>query len=375
MENRKLLENCRETGWRFFRLSAVTLGVMLIANISAFAQRPVRTEMVGGSGGKLSEQICGPGRVLVGVQGYGGVWLDNIQAICAKVEANGLSDARPEGPVFGGNRPINGSAKCPGDSFVVLATVMETEKSPYVGRLDMHCGGEKNFATLRGTGHLKGYKSPFLKSPSDADPLGRHIECPGAAVGISVRTSNFLDAFGLICGPKPNPAPEKPKKPAPPQVGKARSKADSPNRTPVPGVDKVAGPDQHNQPPPSGMGSQPPSTDIDKPAPSTSTELKAQLREAAAPTFHTLTVGPGEVVFTLKVTGGSPGGGVIYFYLLDPETKNIESDFYLFGPANGSDQVIKKITYAEKRTIILKKGEEIGTGSYHLSISGALGGN
>lgn len=372
MRNRKLLRNCRETVWRLLGLSTMVIGVVLIANITANAQRFVRTEMVGGSGGKLSEYICGPGRVLVGVQGYAGVWLDNIQAICAKVDANGLTETRPEGPVFGGNRPINGAAQCPGDGLVITATVMETEKNPYVGRINIYCRGEQGFVTLRGTGHLRGYKSPVGSSPSNDDFPGHSIGCENesVAVGISVRTSNFVDAFGLICGRKPVVLPKR-KKPTPSEAGKARSK-DSPDRATVPGIDKPTSTDTH-QPAPSG--STPPSADINHPTPLTATELKAELRQGAADNFYTLTVGPGEVVFTLKVTGGSPGGGVIYFYILNPETKNIESDFWKFGPSGGSDQVIKKIEYAERRTIILKKGGEIGTGSYHLSISGAVSGN
>lgn len=372
MGDRNLSKNHRETGLRLLRLSAMLIGVVLIANITAEAQRFVRTEMAGGSGGRLSEYICGSGRVLVGVQGYAGVWLDNIQAICAKVDANGLTETRPEGPVFGGNRPINGAAQCPGDGFVITATVMETEKNPYVGRINIYCRGEQGFVTLRGTGHLRGYKSPVGSSPSNDDAPGYTIGCENesVAVGISVRTSNFVDAFGLICGRKPVIL-NKRKKPTPTEVGKARSK-DSTDRTILPGVDKPADKDEAAQPGPSGTSSQPPSADINHPTSLTSNELKGELREKAADNFYTLTVGPGEVVFTLKVNGGKPGGGVIYFYLLNPETRNSESDFWLFGPAGGSDQVIKKIDYPEKRTIILKKNGEIGTGSWHLSISGAV---
>ncbi len=58
--------------------------------------------MRGGAGGSYFEYQCEPGHVLVGLRAYAGLWLDNVQAVCAHSVATGLADAEPVGPVFGG---------------------------------------------------------------------------------------------------------------------------------------------------------------------------------------------------------------------------------------------------------------------------------
>src|SRR5690349_8871247 len=84
----------------------------LLASTPTAFQLPneiVRLNPMGGPGGNYFEYMCGPGRVLVGLRGYAGVWIDNVQAICASVDLNGveLSNSQPEGPVFGGDRAVD----------------------------------------------------------------------------------------------------------------------------------------------------------------------------------------------------------------------------------------------------------------------------
>ena len=356
---------------------AIAIAITLVASTPAVGQRVVRTEMVGGPGGSLSEHICGPGRVLVGVQGYAGVLLDNVQAICARVDANGLSDAKPEGPVFGGNRPINGSAKCPGDSAVKLAYIQENEKDPYVGLIRLACEGEPQEVKLSGTGHLKGYVGPRGTAPSSEDPTkGDYIGCEGGnvAVGISVRAGKFLDAFGLICGP-PTKILNKRKKPqgtfkedrdktTASVTSVAETPASAPHPTPAPAP--VSGSSA------TPASATPASTNINLPTPLRSNELKGSIKERTPPEFYSFTAGPGEVVFTLDMAGAEPGGGATYFYLIKPDAlDDFFATFDLFAGANSNESLVKRVQFAEQQTIILRVGGNIGGGSYRLRISGA----
>ena len=372
-------------------VSAIAIVMTLIAATPAVAQGVVRTPIVGGPGGSSSEHICGPGRVLVGIQGYAGVLLDNVQAICARVDANGLSDAKPEGPVFGGDRAINSSAACPGDSAVVNAAVRQNEKDPYVGLIELSCEGEFRNVTLRGTGHLKGYIGPSIYGPARDHGDREIIGCkkyggePDVAVGIRVRAGKFLDAFGLICGPPPKILNKRKKQPEGTTLKEGRDKttvslpdagrpktdqstevsrplptpASTPTPTPVPS-------------PATGSSGAPASTNINLPTPLKSNELKGNIKEGTPPEFYSFTAGPGEVVFTLDVAGAEPGGGAAYIYLIKPDALDDFLDgFDLFAGASSSENLVKRVQFAERQTIILRVGGNIGGGSYRLRISGA----
>jgi hypothetical protein len=349
---------------------AIAIAITLAASTPASAQSFERTPMVGGPGGTLSEHICGPGRVLVGVQGYAGVLLDNVQAICARVDANGLSDAKPEGPVFGGARPINGNAKCPGDSLVVTAFIQENEKDPYVGLISLTCRGEPQEVSLRGTGHLKGYTSPLLTSPSSEYKIdGDYIGCSGqnVAVGIRVRAGKFLDAFGLICGPPTKILPKRRKPKGTFEEGRDRTTTSLPNVVKTPASAPTPAPS-----PAPETSSTAPSTNINLPTPLRSNELKGDVKEGTPPQFYSFPAGPGEVVFTLDVSGAEPGGGAAYIYLIKPDAlDDFLEGFDLFAPAGSSENLVKRVQFAERQTIILRVGGHIGGGSYRLRISGA----
>lgn len=359
-------------------VTAIAFAITFVASTPAVAQQLVRTPLVGGSGGNLSEHICSSGRVLVGVQGYAGVLLDNVQAICAKVDANGLSDARPEGPIFGGDRPINGNAKCPGDSVVKLAFVQRNEKDPYVGLISLFCRDEPQEVTLRGTGNLEGYREPFLWARASQHlKEGTYIGCDGeddVALGITVRAGKFLDAFGLICG-KPTKILNKRKKPASAdstfKEGRDKTTASLPNIAQTP-----ASVPKPTPAPSTGSGSSTSpssgSTDINSPTPLSSSELKGNIKEGEPPQFYSFTAGPGDVVFTLDVAGAQPGGGAAYIYLIKPDAlDDFLEGFDLFAGASSSESLVKTVQFAEKQTIILRVGGNIGGGSYRLRISGA----
>jgi hypothetical protein len=96
------------------------------------------------------------------------------------------------------------------------------------------------------------------------------------------------------------------------------------------------------------------------------------IKEQTPRQFYSFTAGPGEVVFTLDVTGAAPGGGAAYFYLYKPDARDSTlASFDLFAVANVTQSLVKRVQFAEQQTIILRVGGNIGGGSYRLRISGA----
>jgi len=196
-----------------FCLPAITIAISLSAHAPAHAQ--VKLDPVGGPSGNYFEYVCGPGRVLVGVKGHTGVWIDNVQAVCASVEAGRVSAPEAEGPVFGGNGGESAnSSNCPGGT-VVSGLVLESNKDkPFLGSIKPICSTEfinRNFSAmaLKGSGRLSSETGSRLPAFEEFGTEANHQECPRAlvAVGILGRAGEFLDAFGLICGPKPVTSP------------------------------------------------------------------------------------------------------------------------------------------------------------------------
>ena len=194
-------------------MTALAALAMAAAPSPAEAQREGRVG--GGGGGRYFKYDCGPGRVLVGLRGSAGILIDNVQAVCARVDASGgLTEPTPQGPIFGNRRPQDQSVDCPPQHAIIGGTIIENDDHPHVGSIELSCrevanrdfGGSAGLS-MRGTGNLKGYQSPFLGMMGDE---GGHdywsntrSECDGYATGIHGREGRNLTAFGLLCGPKP----------------------------------------------------------------------------------------------------------------------------------------------------------------------------
>jgi len=191
-------------------MAALSLGLASAA--SAQQSGPVS----GGRGGTYFEYSCGAGTMLVGLHGSAGVVVDAVQAVCAGVDAVGtVSAGSPQGPVFGGPRPFDKQADCPPQQAIRSMAISESENDPLVGSIKLTCqevarpdeGGQTDLE-LGGTGHLRGYESPNFALPSRDTGDWGYSQCSGNnyAVGIRGRSSNWLNAIGLICAPKPTAA-------------------------------------------------------------------------------------------------------------------------------------------------------------------------
>jgi hypothetical protein len=186
------------TAFLIFSLPIIALAISLTASTRAVAQQAEQTEIIewGNGGNPYFRYICGGGRVLIGVQGSAGVLIDSVQAVCGKMEGGRLvGTAQPEGPVFGGSRPIDKTGGCAGS--ITKAQIARNKFDPYVGAIVFPCPGARpgQSTEIRGSGELA---------------ENRSVSCPSGtiAVGIAGRHGKYIDAFGLLCGPKPVPATE-----------------------------------------------------------------------------------------------------------------------------------------------------------------------
>jgi hypothetical protein len=187
------------------------VAALVVPTATAYAQS--EGAVGGGSGGRYFRYSCGPSRVLVGLKGSAGVLVDNVQAICARVDATGhLSDAQPMGRRFGNDRPQDQDVRCPDQMAITGGHIVENENYPQVGSIALYCHevanlqfGGSSTITLRGTGNLKGYESPFFFQ--DSTEGGQNwwdsttSSCAGSfAKGIHGRQGDNLTAFGVLCG-------------------------------------------------------------------------------------------------------------------------------------------------------------------------------
>jgi hypothetical protein len=192
-------------------LPIIAFALSLLASTPAASQELVRLNIFGGYGGNNFEYICGPGQVLVGVRGYAGVWIDNVQAVCAKVEESQRNFGQPEGPVFGGNRPLTNSSICATGTVATGLDVDVSKEKRFLGYIAPRCAvlvaGSylQQPMPMRGTGILA--SEPSGSSGSELFVKPARQNCPAGMVGVGIRgrAGQFLDALGLVCGPKPAP--------------------------------------------------------------------------------------------------------------------------------------------------------------------------
>jgi len=163
------------------------------------ARELVRLNILGGGTSNTFEYICGPQEVLIGVRGYSGAWIDNVQAVCARVATDHLETAAPEGPVFGGAAgQINNFAYCTGETLAARLVVFETENRLALGSIFFGC---QHVVTTQRTG--------TSRSMQGGDPLATVIGVQEScapntvAVGIRGRAGTYLEGLGLVCASRP----------------------------------------------------------------------------------------------------------------------------------------------------------------------------
>ena len=180
-----------------FCLPTIVLLMSIVSPAALSAQEVVRLDIMGSAGGNHFEYICTPGRVLVGVRGYTGVWIDNVQAVCAKVGANGVSDPRPEGPVFGSNRAANNDYHCSSGLVAAGMYVENNRDNPYLGLVRPLCA---DFFTRRILDLVTAAPRGMMGTGRLLYPAVQNCPANLVAVGIRGRASQFVDALAITCG-------------------------------------------------------------------------------------------------------------------------------------------------------------------------------
>jgi hypothetical protein len=150
----------------------------------------------GGSGGNSFSLDCGDDKVLIGVRGRKGDWLDRLQAVCTKISTpnnvvvNWVGDLSTTQTVGGG-----------GDSFAVNCPRNMAVKGisgrfgSYVNRLVLRC-------RPLGVAPFPGQFPNLNVSGSQSGDQSFNVEfCPNGkpARGFHGRTGGYVDRAGLIC--------------------------------------------------------------------------------------------------------------------------------------------------------------------------------
>lgn len=189
----KMTTPIRRSAVRWARWGAVA---SLFAATNAFADT---TSSAGGTGGTRYDLSCPDGMALVGIQGRSALYVDRVQGICARLDANSRQV---------GSTVNTGSAGGTGGSSFVRrcsdgqAVVQLTGKAGgFIDRLFVQC------APIRSNGLRDGSPRTVSNSPVGTSIGGSSFEltCPNSTVarGLTGRASALVDRIALVCDPAP----------------------------------------------------------------------------------------------------------------------------------------------------------------------------
>ncbi len=200
------------------------LALVLVCTVSAAEARD--TSLIGGPGGGNFRDQCGPGQYLAGVAVRFGTLLDAVTPFCAPFNAQTGLIGTPGSPMerHGGNGggPA-GPISCNIDQYVSGMVFSYTNDSQtgnpkYVGSIMLQC---------------KSIRTGSEAQPREIGANGRFsaggFSCgdDGAVIGMIGRSGGYVDALGLICGPRPvaaaPPPPGRVASPPPPGPGTSSS--------------------------------------------------------------------------------------------------------------------------------------------------------
>lgn len=171
---------------------------------SPFGAEPARAtdlRAVGGSGGNdYRFEGNAPGYV-VGFQGKMGAWIDQLQIVCAGWDANAVSllQGEPSEAVGDSTGGEPGSELCP-EGWAIVETAIQVQREPLVlHSVVFKCrpvsgGGEVVSRSFGSTEEIGGFR---VSAIVEACPEGEMMS------GFHGRSGEYVDAFGMICGPSP----------------------------------------------------------------------------------------------------------------------------------------------------------------------------
>jgi hypothetical protein len=172
--------------------SAIALAAAVALSAAALDLPPQLSTLAGGSGGTSVNVNCGTHRVLVGVSGRAGGWLDNLFLTCAFVDGAKLTDVKTVSGRIGGTGGLHDySVKCPSGQVVKGLMVY---RGWYITQIGLYCRAW-NGTEWSGVGNLVG---PVGGSGGSYD----RRDCDSKAqpvVGLRARAGFYVDAVGIRC--------------------------------------------------------------------------------------------------------------------------------------------------------------------------------
>ncbi len=195
--------------------------ILAVALVLAGAASPAAardTGLTGGPGGGAFRDQCGPGQFLTGVSVNSGSWLDAVTPFCARFNAQtGLLGA----PGFPMNRHggkgggASGPTTCNNQQYVTgmmfgYIQDSKTGRPKYIASIQLDC------APIR-AGDGKG--RPKIGAGGTQAHGGFTCGDNQAVIGMVGRSGAYVDALGMICGPRPVAAGPRPPPPPPPGPG------------------------------------------------------------------------------------------------------------------------------------------------------------
>jgi hypothetical protein len=203
---------------RAARKLILALALSLFTGLMATPGQATDLPVEGGPGGGYFRSDCvGTGGYVAGVYLRTGLWVDAIGLKCASFNAAQGKFDRPAWnmPYHGGNGGGPQEGLCPDNSYVsAIMFNLNSLKTLFLDFVELTCtpiaGGSETKVCLKtdsGCYPSVGYfmEGKTVYSPVQACPPGE------AAVGIHGRSGAYVDALGLVCGPRPVVAVAAPK--------------------------------------------------------------------------------------------------------------------------------------------------------------------
>jgi hypothetical protein len=179
--------------------------------LSMLAQPAPATDLAvrGGPGGGHFRSECS-GDFVVGIYVKSGAWIDAIGLKCASFNsAQGTFKRPPWNKAFhGGNGGGHQERVCPANSVVTeirFGFTREGSKPKYLDFVALTCRKVNRERTITTVDCLATGDGCWTRHPSSPAFLNYNQTCGDeeVAVGIHGRSGAYVDALGLICGPKP----------------------------------------------------------------------------------------------------------------------------------------------------------------------------
>jgi hypothetical protein len=172
--------------------AAVVLVGAAALSLSAQDKPPQISSTMGGTGGSPVTVNCGSGRVLVGVEGRAGNWLDNLFLRCALVDGAALRDVKTVAVRIGGLGGTHSyNVQCGSGQ---VAKGLMVYRGIYINQIGLYCRGWDGTGWT-GTGNLVG---PVGGSGGSYD--GRDCSLRAQpVVGLHGRAGIYVDAIGIRC--------------------------------------------------------------------------------------------------------------------------------------------------------------------------------